>query len=57
MAKVLDKPENISNLFLKAQKDFSAWLAKKPTGEFVMRIFTNQGGIRGKPKITITKDI
>ena len=52
----LDNPKNISNIFLKAQKEFIAWLAKERTGEFVMRIFTNQGGIR-KSKITTTKDI
>lgn len=53
----LDKPKNISDTFLKAQKEFITWLAEERTGEFVMRIFTNQGGIRGKLKITTTKDI
>lgn len=33
---------------------FIRWLESRPTGEFVIRVNLGQGGIRGKPKISIT---
>ena len=35
---------------------FIKWLSSKPTGQFVIQVNLNQGGIRGKPKITITEN-
>lgn len=36
---------------------FIKWLETKPTGEFIIKVNINQGGIRGRPKITITDNI
>ena len=33
---------------------FIKWLNSKPTGQFVIQINLNQGGVIGKPKIIIT---
>ena len=33
---------------------FTKWLKSKPTGQFVIQINLNQGGVIGKPKVTIT---
>ena len=36
---------------------FVKWLGSKPTGQFTIQVNVNQGGIRGKPKITIAENI
>ena len=33
---------------------FIKWLSSKPTGQFVIQVNLNQGGVIGKPKIIIT---
>jgi len=44
-------------LFNDVKMRFIKWLEKKPTGSFIVEITVNNGGIRGKPKISITEDI
>lgn len=44
-------------LFSKIKTRFIEWLKKKPTGDFIIKINVGEGGIRGKPKITITDDL
>ena len=44
-------------LFSKIKARFIEWLKENPTGEFTIRINVGEGGIRGKPKITITENM
>lgn len=43
--------------FENAKNEFEKWLLTCPTGEFSLIIIVNQGGIRGKPKITKKQDL
>lgn len=36
---------------------FIRWLESKPSGELIIKVNINQGGIRGRPKIIITENI
>lgn len=47
----------VDNLFIKIIKRFKDWLRGKPTGQFVIEINVNQGGVRGIPKISVTDDL
>ena len=49
--------KTIDRLFDEIRNRFVTWLNKKATGKFVIEININQGGIIGKPKITITENI
>jgi len=33
------------------------WLDQKPTGSLTIRFDVNQGGLRGKPKVTTTENL
>ena len=44
-------------LFSNIIKRFKTWMNKTPTGKFVIEININQGGIIGKPKVTITENM
>ena len=33
---------------------FIEWLKSRPTGQFTIQVNLNQGGVIGKPKVTIT---
>jgi hypothetical protein len=44
----VDKIEiKANNPFIEAQRRFFLWLEKKPTGNFALDIFVNEGGVRG----------
>ena len=43
--------------FEDAKEKFEEWLRDRPTGEFSLTIFVNQGGIRDKPKIMTKQDL
>ena len=46
------------DLFESAKQEFDKWLQENsPTGEFSLIINVNQGGIRGKPKISRKEDL
>ena len=56
--KLLDKSEtNTDNPFIKAQRRFYEWIEKTPTGKFTLDITVGDGGIRGKPKVSMTENI
>jgi len=45
------------DIFKKIMEEFVRLMQEKPTGEFGLSIIINQGGIRGKPRIIIKKDL
>lgn len=47
----------IDAIIRKIIKRVNAWLESKPTGKVVIEINVNQGGVRGKPKISITDEL
>jgi len=55
--------QDVYNIFLNTNgspgviERLSQWLEKKPTGEFSLHIFVNQGGIRERPEIGITEKL
>lgn len=49
--------EKIDNFFIDIQKRLCQWLDKRPTGEFSVRFNANEGGIRGRPDVTIKEKI
>lgn len=53
---MLDK-KMVDILFSNIIKRFKTWMNKTPTGKFVIEININQGGIIGKPKVTITENM
>lgn len=46
----------IDILFKRILERFKNWLEGKPTGKFIIEFNINNGGIRGKPKITKKED-
>ena len=46
----------IDKLFEKMLRRFKEWVEKKPTGKFIIEINVNEGGVRGKPKVSMTED-
>lgn len=47
-----------SDPFEGAKEEFKKWIQENsPTGEFSLTIAVNQGGVRGKPKITRTENL
>ena len=49
-----DKTEK---LFCAIKKDFDEWVKDKPTARIIVEIEVNQGGVRGKHKISQLKKI
>lgn len=49
--------KTVDILFANMLKRFKKWLEKAPTGKFIVEINVNQGGLRGKPKVSITEDV
>lgn len=35
---------------------FLRWVSSKPTGQFTIQVNVNQGGVIGRPKISITEN-
>lgn len=52
----LDNPLKISHAFNIAHDKCLKWLENMPTGQFILHVNINEGGIRGKPKMTIIED-
>jgi len=48
--------QNVNVLLEQIKQRLTEWLAKKPSGRFIVKIEVNQGGIRGK-KVGIIEDI
>ena len=52
-----DKEKEVEVMFVEFKAIFLEWLESRPTGEFVVNIPVNQGGLRDKPKVTRTETI
>lgn len=45
------------DVFEQAKEEFKRWVQESPTGEFSLTVFVNQGGMRGKAKISKKEDL
>ena len=53
----MDKEKEVDAMFVEFKAIFLEWLKLRPTGEFNIYILLNEGGIRARPKISMTKTI
>lgn len=47
----------VAGIFEASKVNILEWLEKKPTGTFILTVEVNEGGIRGKPKLTKTQNL
>lgn len=52
-----DKEREIAEYFKRAENRITRWLLGKPTGEFSIKGYVNQGGLRGEPEVSITEKL
>jgi len=52
-----DKKAIIDAVLEKIRVKLTTWLDQKPTGSFTIKLDVNQGGLRGKPKVTTTENL
>jgi len=53
----MQKKQQIDKIFLDIQEKLWQWIKKKPTGQFSIHLNFNEGGLRGKPEITIREKL
>jgi len=52
-----NKEREFAEYFKQAENRITSWLLGKPSGEFSIKGFVNQGGLRGNPEISITEKV
>jgi len=57
LSMISNKEKEFAEYFKQAESRILCWLLAKPSGEFSIKGFVNQGGLRGKPEISITEKI
>jgi hypothetical protein len=51
------RQDEIERILKDIQARLLLWLTGKPNGQFMIEINVNEGGVRGRPKVTITETL
>lgn len=49
--------QKVLSIVAAIHKRLAEWIGSKPTGQFIIQVDANSGGIRGNPKVTITENL
>ena len=54
---MVDNTEKIAEQFKYAEAKLRLWLFEKPTGTFSLKVFVNQGNLRGQSEVNISEKL